>query len=175
MVNDIKAQRNINRDQITQICERLRAQVESADWPALSGRTDTGLTDKAMILSMLDYAQYMGRLAIFFDVRSASFAAGVGSWQTAQASLGRVRSQRWIIPLENRRHPRDAQAYVINPAFPHVYHLRKPRAGRLHPRSGEGDPNLWGDGRFTFPRASGGRIRPRARLSSGSKIRHTHT
>jgi len=98
-----------------------------------------------MILSALDVAQWTGRLAVFLDVRSMSVAAGV-TWPTAAKSLNRLATQNWIVRLPNsRRHPRDAQVYVVNPAFPHVYKFRTSRTGRRHPQAGRGDPRLWGD------------------------------
>jgi hypothetical protein len=123
-----------NRDQVTGICTRLRAEVESSYWRGKAGKTDW-----AIILTALDLAQYLGHLDLFLDARSMSFAAGVAP-TTASHSLRRLVKSRWLIASPQNdiapkyRIPKNrANEYTINPCFPHVYSYVLPRGTSQRP------------------------------------------
>jgi hypothetical protein len=131
-----------NRDQVTGICTRLRAEVESSYWRGKAGKTDW-----AIILTALDLAQYLGHLDLFLDARSMSFAAGVAP-TTASHSLRRLVKSRWLIASPQNdiapkyRIPKNrANEYYVNPAFPHVYRNCYPLRAPWEPRAGVTSPH----------------------------------
>lgn len=127
----------LSYQQVTQICERLRAEVIADEWHGAGWRTDW-----AIMLTALDIAQYTGSLIIYLDVRTMAFASGVTA-PTASKSLKRLReSLRLYLDREHwhdkethhvnrttgevfaRKHrvwtelPGEAYTYLVNPSYP---------------------------------------------------------
>lgn len=126
-----------NREQVTEICERLRADVESSRWSYKGGYTDL-----AMILSILDIAQLFGKLNLFWDARSGSYAAGITPTAASHSLIRLCQANRLIpyphnnIPPINRIPKNTANAYLVNPDYPHVYRHAVPNVTFPFPVSG---------------------------------------
>lgn len=135
----IAVKRKDNR--VTEVCERLRTEVESGHWGYKGGYIDW-----AMILSILDIAQLFGKLNLFWDARSASYAAGVLP-EAASHSLMRLVKAKWLIPypqnkiLSKNREPVNApNCYLVNPDYPHMYGHALPN--QTYPLPTKGHPQL---------------------------------
>lgn len=126
---------------VAEICEHLRAEVETSTWSYKGGYTDL-----AMILSMLDIAQLFGKLNLFWDARSASYAAGVSPTAASHSLMRLVKANR-IIPypqnaiLPKNRVPVNApNCYLVNPDYPAMYRYALP--SQTYPLPTSGHPQL---------------------------------
>lgn len=162
-----------NRRTAENTCERIRIEAERADW-----RYKGGSTDQAMIFSILDIAQLFGRLSLFWDARSASFAAGVAP-TTASHSLRRLCERHWIIPypqnaiLPKNRVPKfTPNCYLVNPAFPHMYRYTLPND--TFPLPVRGYPPLLSAGEGASVNVNTGEIKDNL-ISILRDTRHTYT
>jgi hypothetical protein len=105
-MNDSRIAAGSNRDQVAEICTRLRAEVIAHQWHGPGWRTDW-----AIMLTALDIAQYTGSLIVYLDVRTMAFASGVTA-PTAGKSLRRLRDSNrlWL----DMTHSHEKETHHVN-------------------------------------------------------------